>query len=305
MSYETVGRIPVNEMETTRSTESDNCDDDELFHLPQHVQTQCITIRKHKTSDLQRFYAARSTLPHLPIQHELTDKSLIELSIAETSLISTKTMCAWYILITFIIQHTLIGLAWYSWSPSNGNHNISNVTYWFYWLLISVQFVLFMYYPFYTKIVLNSQILVCNSNRKSLCLWKLCLCLELLHIFYLCATTLIIPSLCLLHEYANAHEPLFWCPVNDELLFFNPSSLSISLLISIGLCFAFLSILVLLYMIYLDLKLYKIWQIENPSNYRLRTMTMSSMRMTPHPELPNDDPYNLEMQPSDSSDSDM
>jgi len=223
------------------------------------------------------------------------------LSLAEKSLISTKTSCSWYIVTTFIIQHSLMGYAWWKWTL----YHHSMIAYTFYWVLIATEFMLCLYYPFYADFILNIRVFTCNKHRKSLCLWKVCLALEINQMFYLIITNLIIPSFCIINRYAlnDAH---LWCPINTALLF-SPSMFYLCVIAMISLSFALIAILVVCYMIYLDIKLYKIWQIECPANYSLykSRATASSMHVIPHPELPSDDPYNLQMQASSSSDLDF
>ena len=224
---------------------------------------------------------------------------------AEKSLILKKAVSSWYIFATFIIQHAFIGYAWFHWSPYHGNYNMSLITYWFYWILTMIQLIAYMYYPFYAEIVLNPEIPILNHHRKSLCLLKTCLIIEILHICYLIIADIIVPCLCLLASFTSNDDQI-WCPI-DAHLFLDSQHIWISVLILIALSFALISIFVLIYLIYLNIKLYKIWQIhtdydnENLNiNYRNRNHTISSPNIA-HPELPDDDPYNLELQDSSSS----
>lgn len=203
-------------------------------------------------------------------------------------MILKKSVSSWYIFATFIIQHAFIGYAWYYWS----NNIYNNFIYWIYWIFISFQFILFLYYPFYSEFVLNPEIPILNERRKDLCLWKICFIIEIFHIIYLIITDIMIPCLCLMFDTL--------CPINDKI-WNDPDNIWISILILIALMFALISIFVLIYVIcYLDKKLYKTWQIHcDYDNDKNRGYTISSPNIA-HPELPVNDPYNLELQDSSS-----
>ena len=211
------------------------------------------------------------------------------ISVAEKSLISKKSIFSWYIFITFVLQNVLIGYAWYYMSSSQ---------YHFVWILLSIQCITFMYYPFYADIILNVRIPFCNNHRTSMRLWKLCLIIECTHIAYLLIINGVIPCLCVIEIYvANVSA---WCPINASLIF-QQDKLWMAFLAIIGVSFGWISVLVLLYLIYLDTKLYKIWTIqgnvEHKSGGYLSRKSISSRNVS-HTGIPISDPYNVEMKES-------
>lgn len=267
-------------MQSTTPSNSIISGSDVLFINNQETET--LQQHIHRTNTLS------SPLPEHP--HHLV-------SVAEKSLISKKAIFSWYIFITFVLQNILIGYAWYYMDSQSTDKRL----YYFVFLLIAIQCIVFIYYPLYADIILNIDIPLCNHHRTSICLWKICICIECLHIIYLLIVNGVVPCLCIFDIYFASVAS--WCPIDDSLLLLQPEKLWISLLAIIGVSFGWISVLVLLYLLYLDTKLYAIWHIQERNvQYVTSSGKMrKSVSSRQHVGIPMSDPYNLEIQESSTT----